>query len=141
MNSELTISRYDDTAHRNQVVALWRTVFNYPADYNQPETAIDQKIQFDDLFFVAVEGESLVGTIMAGYDGHRGWIYSMAVHPDQRGTGIGSMLLAFAEQSLVRLGCTKLNLQIHANNSDVVHFYESNGFAVENMISMGKRLG
>ena len=78
---------------------------------------------------------------MAGYDGHRGWIYSLAVHPKQRQQGVGSMLLAFAEQSLVRLGCFKVNLQILETNEAVRKFYEANGFAVEARLSMGKRLG
>ena len=141
MKNEISIIRYDDGSHREQVVPLWEDVFSYPADYNAPDTVIDRKIAFDDLFFVAVEGDTVIGTVMAGYDGHRGWIYSLAVRPDRRGRGVGSMLLAFAEQALVNVGCTKVNLQILDSNAAACAFYEANGYAVEKRISMGKRLG
>ena len=78
---------------------------------------------------------------MAGYDGHRGWIYSMAVHPDHRMQGIGTALLAFAEKKLSSLGCVKINLQIMEGNEDVRRFYQTNGYAVEKRVNMGKRLG
>lgn len=141
MDAEITIIRYDNGEHRQQVVALWRDVFDYPADYNRPQVVIDQKIRFDDLFFVAVEDSIVTGSIMAGYDGHRGWIYSLAVRPDRRGIGVGSMLLSFAEFELMQLGCTKINLQIMEENRDVRRFYEANGYGVEERVSMGKRLG
>src|SRR5215472_8033512 len=78
--SPIMISPYSDRAHRGQVVALWEAVFNYDAPHNKPTVSIDKKLQANDgLFFVALDGTSVVGTIMAGYDGHRGWIYSVAV--------------------------------------------------------------
>ena len=141
MKREITISRYDDAVHRSQVIAIWEAVFGYPAAYNAPDVVIDRKIAFDDLLFVAEEEGEAVGTVMAGYDGHRGWIYSLAVRPDRRCQGIGSLLLATAERALDGQGCTKVNLQILAENAAVCLFYEANGFAVEPRISMGKKLG
>jgi ribosomal protein S18 acetylase RimI-like enzyme len=77
---------------------------------------------------------------MAGYDGHRGWVYSMAVHPDWRGDGLGSQLLAAAEEALAARGCVKINLQVLPGNGNAQAFYEANGYVVEDRISMGKRL-
>ena len=141
MKSEIAIRRYDDAVHRGQVIVLWEAVFGYPAAYNAPDAVIDRKIAFDDYLFVAEEEGEVVGTVMAGYDGHRGWIYSLAVRSDRRCRGIGSMLLATAERVLAGQGCTKVNLQILAENAAACRFYEANGFAVEPRISMGKKLG
>lgn len=136
----MIVSSYDNAVHRQQVIELWRKVFGYEVSYNSPELVIDQKLAHDDLLFVALDGERVAGTIMVGYDGHRGWIYSLAVHPDDRKRGIGSRLLGFAQDKLVAMGCLKVNLQITGENSDVQAFYEANGFAVEERVSMGKRL-
>jgi ribosomal protein S18 acetylase RimI-like enzyme len=93
-----------------------------------------------DLFLVAVEDDSVIGTVMGGYDGHRGWIYSMAVDESQRHRGVGSVLMDEIEKALRALGCLKLNLQVVPLNSGVVQFYERLGFSVEDRICMGKRL-
>ena len=81
-----------------------------------------------------------MGTIMAGYDGHRGWIYLVAVAPQGRRQNIGSRLVSHAEQALTRRGCVKINLEVLASNAGVAAFYESLGFSVENRITMGKRI-
>ena len=135
------ILTYDDAKHRDRVITLWNTVFGYEADHNAPGLVIDKKVQFDDgLFFVALDGQALIGTVMAGYDGHRGWIYSMAVLPDHQKRGIGSRLLAFAENRLLERGCMKINLQIMQGNEPVERFYLANGYLTEKRISMGKKL-
>jgi ribosomal protein S18 acetylase RimI-like enzyme len=77
---------------------------------------------------------------MAGYDGHRGWLYAIAVHPDWRRSGLGSRLVRHAERALAGLGCMKINLQLLATNSATVDFYESIGYVVEPRVSMGKVL-
>ena len=92
----------------------------------------------DGLFFVAADAGAIVGTLLAGYDGHRGWLYSLAVTPDRRRCGIATQLVRHAEQALSRLGCPKLNLQVRVDNSEVVAFYESLGFHAEERVSMGK---
>ena len=74
---------------------------------------------------------------MAGYDGHRGWLYSVAVSKEHRRRGIGKKLIEEAVDSLSEMGCVKVNLQIRAENYEVKEFYESLGFAVEERISMG----
>lgn len=74
-------------------------------------------------------------TTLAGYDGHRGWLYLVAVDPGFRAAGIGTGLV-----QLPALGCTKINLQVLGTNSAVVDFYRSTGYAVEDLISMGRRI-
>jgi ribosomal protein S18 acetylase RimI-like enzyme len=133
------ITHYEDSSHRNQVIALWRTVFGYETAHNRPDIVIDKKLAVkDDLFFVAIADKTVIGTLMAGYDGHRGWIYSVAVSPSHRRRGIGSRLVSHAEQALARNGCVKINLQIVEDNESVSAFYASLGFSIENRISMGK---
>jgi ribosomal protein S18 acetylase RimI-like enzyme len=77
---------------------------------------------------------------MAGYDGHRGWIYSLAVFSMYRKQGVGSALLSHTEQRLSSLGCMKINLQVREENDAAEKFYISNGYSVEGIISMGKQL-
>jgi ribosomal protein S18 acetylase RimI-like enzyme len=134
-----SIITYIDASHRQQVIDLWKTVFGYEAAHNTPSLAIDKKLAVqDDLFFVAQDGNALVGTILAGYDGHRGWLYSLAVHPSHQGQGIGKALVAHAERALAQRGCMKINLQIVSSNESVSAFYKSIGYTVEPRISMGK---
>jgi ribosomal protein S18 acetylase RimI-like enzyme len=139
--NEMMIIPYSDAAHRSQVVALWEAVFGYDAAHNRPGVVIDKKVAaHDQLFFVAIDGAAVVGTVMAGYDGHRGWIYSVAVAPSYRRQGIGSKLMAAAEAALRSRGCMKINLQIMVGNESVAAFYASLGYSVEQRVSMGKRI-
>jgi len=137
----IAIMPFVNAAHRSQVVALWETVFGYEAAHNNPSLVIDKKIEVDDqLFFVAVADSAVVGTIMAGYDGHRGWIYSVAVSPARRRQRIGSSLVSHAERALTNNGCMKINLQIMEGNESVSAFYSSLGYSIEKRVSMGKRI-
>ena len=134
-----TIRQYADATDRLQVVELWRNVFGYETAHNEPNLAISKKIAINDgLFFVAVENSAIVGTIMAGYDGHRGWLYSVAVDPAKRLSGLGSSLVIHAEKALADLGCMKINLQLLATNKATAAFYKSIGYSVEPRLSMGK---
>ncbi|WLG26655.1 GNAT family acetyltransferase [Pseudomonas lurida] len=135
------IGPYRDRQHRAQVVALWQEAFGYDTAHNLPTLAIDKKLAVNDgLFFVATDKKAVVGTILAGYDGHRGWLYSVAVHADYRRHGLGSSLVRHAEQALTALGCMKVNLQITSGNDGVAGFYEALGYGVEPRISMGKKI-
>lgn len=141
MTTMHTITAYSDAHHRQQVVQLWQTAFGYEDAHNAPELVIDKKLAVNDgLFFVALANGVVAGTVMAGYDGHRGWLYSVAVHPAQRGQGLGAALVRFAEQDLMARGCLKINLQIRGGNERVASFYESLGYVVEPRVSMGKKI-
>jgi ribosomal protein S18 acetylase RimI-like enzyme len=135
-----TIMPYQDADYRSQVITLWETVFGYQAKHNKPSLVIEKKRAIDDLFFVAIDGDTIVGTIMCGYDGHRGWIYSLAVAPSYRRQGVGSRLVSHAEHVLGQRGCMKINLQIMEGNESVAAFYLSLGYSIEKRVSMGKIL-
>jgi ribosomal protein S18 acetylase RimI-like enzyme len=139
--SKVTTKPYSDATHRDRVVALWGDVFGYDAPHNKPSLVIDKKIkEQDNLFLVAMADDSVIGTVMAGYDGHRGWIYSVAVAPAHRHRKVGSSLVSAAERSLMEKGCLKINLQIMEGNEGVAAFYSSLGYAVEKRVSMGERI-
>ncbi len=92
------------------------------------------------LLLVAEVGDMIVGAVMAGFDGVRGWIYHLAVAPEFRRRGFGARLVRSAEKGLRRIGCPKVNLQVRAGNEQVVAFYRSLGYEVEERVSMGRRL-
>ncbi|WP_419786406.1 GNAT family acetyltransferase [Pseudodesulfovibrio sp.] len=135
----MEILTYDDAKHREAVIALWKTVFGYTSAHNDPGRSIDRKLSCDDLFFVAIVEGAVAGTVMAGYDGHRGWIYTLAVRSDFRRNGIGTALLRHTENRLQKLGCDKINLQVVGGNDVALEFYEANDYLVEDRVSMGKR--
>jgi len=137
-NLNVRVYREDD---EERVVVLWNDVFKKPEPRNEPRFVIAKKLAIQaDLFFVAVEDGAIVGTAMGGYDGHRGWLYTVAVRADVRRRGIGTALVRRVESALATLGCPKINLQVLATNAAVVAFYERLGYAVEERVSMGKSL-
>jgi len=137
---KMKIRNYQPTDKKN-VISLWEEVFKPDKIHNDPKTSIEQKTkQNDKLFFVAVEDNKIVGTIISGYDGHRGWLYSLAVSPKHRNKGIGTSLVKKAIEELKKLGCLKVNLQINNDNKTVVDFYKKTGFIIEDRISMGKTI-
>lgn len=132
---------YSDSLHRASVIALWNSVFDHPTEHRLPSRSIDMKLAVNDrLFFVALSEGAVIGTVLAGYDGHRGWLYSVSVDPAHRRKGIGEALVGHAERALKQLGCLKINLQVVSTNAEIVPFYESLGYSIEPNISMGKRL-
>ncbi|MGB0579266.1 MAG: GNAT family acetyltransferase [Limisphaerales bacterium] len=139
MSQDCEITQFHRPDHHDQVVQLWKDVFGYESMRNDPPLAIAKKEKMaDGLFWVAVAGEKVVGSVMAGYDGHRGWIYSMAVDHSQRRSGVGEKLITHAENALRDRGCMKVNLQVMPGNDGAVSFYESCGYEFEERISMGK---
>jgi len=88
-------------------------------------------------FLLQTRVKKIVGACIAGYDGHRGWLYAVAVSQSQRRKGTGTQLIKFAIEDLKRMGCNKVNLQIRANNTAVADFYKSLGFFIEDRLSMG----
>ena len=136
----MQIRPYEDQDER-QVIGLWGEVLPDSAPHNEPVTSLRLKLAVErDLLFVAVSDGAVIGTVMGGYDGHRGWVYSVAVRPPERRKGVGTALLRRLEEALAARGCLKVNLQVRASNAGVVAFYERLGYAVEERVSMGKRL-
>lgn len=122
------------------VIPLWdRSGLIRP--WNDPHKDIRRKMEVQpDLFLVASLDGVLAGTVMAGYEGHRGWINYLAVAPEFRRSGIGRALMERAEELLRAAGCPKINLQVRAGNGAAVAFYRRLGFTVDDVLSMGKRL-
>ncbi len=139
------IIRTFDERDTDDVLALWSAVFPEYAvpgkPQRDPRLSIANKLRTQpELFFVGVLDGKIIGTVMAGFDGHRGWLYSLAVAESQRGNGYGRALVEHVERALQKLGCPKLNLQIMANKPELQTFYAKLGYRADEVISLGKRL-
>lgn len=122
------------------VVRLWADC-ELTRPWNDPRRDIERKRTTQpDLFLVGDDSGAVVATAMVGYDGHRGWVYYLAVDPAHRGAGHARALMAEAERLLIERGCPKLMLMVRASNTAVVDLYEHLGYAREDAIVMGKRL-
>ena len=122
------------------VVALWERC-GLVRPWNVPALDIQRKLDFQpDLFFVAEDDGRVVGSAMAGYEGHRGWVNYLAVDPALQRGGLGGELMAFVEEKLTALGCPKINLQVRTSNQGVIDFYRTLGFEIDDAVSLGKRL-
>jgi ribosomal protein S18 acetylase RimI-like enzyme len=131
-----TYSAPDETA----VIALWQRC-ELTRSWNDPTKDIQRKLTTQpELFFVGEIDGTIVATVMAGFDGHRGWVNYLAVDPSHRNNGLARLLMQHVENSLSARGCPKLNLQIRATNRDAVAFYERLGYIEDEVISYGKRL-
>jgi ribosomal protein S18 acetylase RimI-like enzyme len=93
-----------------------------------------------DLFLVGVVGGAVVATAMLGYDGHRGWVYYLGVDPEHQKGGLGRAIMERAEELLRAEGCPKINLQVRTSNEGVIAFYKRLGYALDDVVGMGKRL-
>jgi len=133
---DLTIRGYDHKDH-DGLAMLYRLAFPDDPPWNKPEDMIASKIAFDhEGLLVGLIGGQVVASIMAGYDGHRGWINALAVHPDHRGQGYGAMMMRQAVALLTKRGAVKINLQIRGDNHRLQRYYESLGFEAEDRLSM-----
>ena len=122
------------------VIDLWHHC-NLVVPQNDPKKDIEMKLQVQpELFFVGVISTRIVSSIMSGYDGHRGWIYYLAVDPDFQQNGIGRRMVEKVEMKLRKLGCSKINLQVRNSNNSVIAFYKHIGFGDDDVIGMGKKL-
>ncbi len=129
-----------EARHFAGVDALWRETFPADPEWNRADVEIPEKMRFQPgLFFIAEARGEVIGTTMGGYDGHRGWLYAVAVKAACRGAGVGSALIAEAEARLKMLGCQKINLQIREGNDEAAAFYRRRGYELEFRTSMGKR--
>jgi ribosomal protein S18 acetylase RimI-like enzyme len=122
------------------VIALWQAT-GLTRSWNNPHLDIQRKLTVQpELFLVAEDAGEIVGTVMAGYDGHRGWLYYLAADPMRRGQGIGRRLVAAAEELLLELGCPKVQLMVRPDNEEVLGFYDTLGYERFETTTTGKRL-
>lgn len=130
-----------EPADTEDVVALWEKA-GLTRPWNDPRKDIARKLAVQaELFVVAVDDdEGIIGVVMAGYDGHRGWMNYLAVDPHLQGAGIGRALVEHVEDALLALGCPKVNLQVRSSNAQLVAFYSHLGYAIDDTVDLGKRL-
>jgi ribosomal protein S18 acetylase RimI-like enzyme len=127
-------------ADEEALVELWRQC-SLVRPVNNPHRGIQRKLRVrPEWFLVGILDGQLVASVMAGYEGHRGWLNYVAVAPAFRRRGLGRMILAEAERLLREAGCPKINLQVRRTNLEAVEFYRSIGYSTDDVASMGKRL-
>lgn len=132
--------RQFELADTEAVVSLWQES-GLTRPWNNPYQDINRKLTVQpELFLVAADDAVVVGTVMAGYDGHRGWLYYLASTPARRGQGIGRKLVEHAEELLIEMGCPKVQLMVRPENVEVHDFYASLGFEPFEVWVTGKRL-
>jgi ribosomal protein S18 acetylase RimI-like enzyme len=109
--------------------------------WNDPHKDIRRKLRAQpDLFLVGVLHGQLVAAAMAGYEGHRGWLNYVAVAPEHQRHSLGRAIVEEAERLLRAAGCPKINLLVRTGNGGAIEFYRCLGYAVDDVVSMGKRL-
>lgn len=129
--------RLDDT---ESVVALWEDA-GLTRPWNDPRLDIRRKMAVQpELFLVAVDDSAVIGTVMAGYDGHRGWLYYLATANSHRRRGVGRALVDEAERLLLGMGCPKVQLMVREGNETVLGFYDELGYERFSVSNSGKRL-
>ncbi|EHD23026.1 MULTISPECIES: GNAT family acetyltransferase [Brenneria] len=134
---EIRIFRQDDF---EEVITLWERC-DLLRPWNDPEMDIERKLNHGaDLFLVAEVGGEVVGSVMGGYDGHRGSAYYLGVHPDFRGRGIANALISRLEKKLIARGCPKINLMVREDNDAVIGMYEKLDYEIADIVTLGKRL-
>lgn len=122
------------------VVNLWKDC-NLTVPWNNPYSDIARKVaDSSHLFFVGELNDNIVATCMAGYDGHRGWIYYLAVRPGLQGRCIATKLLKHSENALADLGCPKIDLMVRKTNEKVLGFYRNAGYSDDPVLVLSKRL-
>ena len=123
-----------------QVIALWQQC-NLIAPWNNPKKDIERKLNDSpELFFVGEVDNKIITSCMAGYDGHRGWIYYLAVKQDLQREGVASTIMKHAEQELRRIGCPKIDLMVRKSNNEVISFYHRIGYRDDPVVVLSKRL-
>jgi len=135
--TQLTIRAYEDK-DQDDLIALYQLAFPHDPPWNDPSDMIACKKAIDaEGLLVGLHQGKVMASVMAGYDGHRGWINCLAVHPDHRGQDFGAAMINAAIDLMTDRGAVKVNLQIRGDNTSLKRYYERLGFETEDRISMG----
>lgn len=124
------------------VVALWEAA-GLTRPWNDPSADLRAALSTPNSTVLGArtpEG-ALVGTVMVGYDGHRGWVYYLAVDESSRGAGLGRALMVAAEAWLVAEGAPKVQLMVRESNTAVLGFYAALGYTDQACVVLGRRTG
>lgn len=129
-----------ESSDQAETIQLWHDC-DLLVPWNDPVKDIATKsLVQPELFLVGLLDGKIVASAMAGYDGHRGSVFYLAVSPDHRRKGYAGLLMDRVESGLRNLGCQKINIQIRGTNLDVKEFYRNLGYKEDDVISLGKRL-
>ena len=124
----------------NDVVDLWKKC-DLLASQNDPVEDIQKKVEFQpELFLIGLVEGKVIGSIMVGYEGHRGWINYLAIAPEYQRRGFGGQLVQKGIEELKKIGCLKVNLQVRNDNTAAIDFYNHLGFKEDDVTSLGLRL-
>lgn len=124
----------------DDVIRLWERC-GLTRPWNDPRRDIARKLAAQpELFLVGQLGDEVMATAMAGFDGHRGWVYYLAVAPEHRKKAYGRQLMEEVERLLTARGCPKINLQVRTGNAEIIAFYRSLGYVQDEVVSLGRRL-
>ena len=125
---------------KKEVIELWQEC-DLVVPWNDPQRDIERKLSVQrEFFLIGLLKKEIISTAMAGYDGHRGWVYYLAVKPRYQHQEIGKQMMKEAEIRLFELGCPKLNIIVRTTNLEVVNFYKSIGYKIDAVTNLGKRL-
>jgi len=139
MSQGYEIIEYDER-YRNEVIHLWE-ICDLTRPWNDPGKDIERKLaDRTGKLFLLKKGNLILGSVMVGYDGHRGSVYYLAVHPDFQKKNLGSMLMKHSEDFLLTLGCPKLNLMVRTSNLPVIEFYNRLEYQKDEVVVFSKRL-
>ena len=122
------------------VIELWEDC-GLVVPWNNPRLDIERKLRHQpELFLVGIIDNKIIATAMAGYDGHRGWVYYLAINPNYQKSGYGKLMMDEAERILLKMGCPKINIMVRDTNLDVINFYKSIGYETQSVSTLGIRL-
>jgi ribosomal protein S18 acetylase RimI-like enzyme len=139
MDDKLKIRKFEKQ-DVGEVISLWKAC-KLVVPWNDPKKDIQRKLKVNpELFIVGILDDNIIASVMGGYEGHRGWVNYLAVSPLHRKKGYGRQIMDAVEVKLKEMGCAKINLQVRETNSEVIAFYKSIGYGLDNVIGMGKRL-
>ena len=137
--SDITIRLYPET-DLNSIVSLWE-ICELSRPWNDPIKDIERKLTVQrDLFLILEKDGEILGSVMGGYDGHRGSVNYLGIHPDHKNEGLGKLLMNRIEEELIKMGCPKINLMVRNSNLDVHEFYRVIGYEEQEVVVFGKRL-
>ena len=130
-------ARPDD---RVAVIALWQAC-GLTRPWNDPDADFYRAIEWPgSAVLILREGDGIAASVMVGFDGHRGWVYYLAVAPERRRAGLGRAMMDAAEAWLRERGAPKLQLMVRADNSHAIGFYKSLGLEPQKVVTLGRFL-
>ncbi len=139
MPLEYEIIEFDEK-YRKDLIDLWE-ICDLTRPWNDPDRDIDRKLtDHTGKLFLLRKHDLILGSVMVGYDGHRGSVYYLSIHPDFQKKNLGRMLMKHSEDYLLTLGCPKLNLMVRTSNLEVIEFYDRLGYQKDEVVVLSKRL-